>query len=303
MTIFGGLQRWIADRLINSFSFWQERGVHVIPNRFDQPVPDTRTLKPDLWQRPSQLVGIRMNEPGQLELLTQFAERYKGEYEVLPRVKTSVPYQYYLNNDSFVGVDGEILYCMIRHFKPRKIFEVGSGNSTYLAAQAVLKNEEEDGHSCQLTAFEPYPNDLLRAGFPGLARLDTIQAQHIPLKKFDELGDGDILFIDSSHVLKIGSDVQYLFLEVLPKLRKGVLVHVHDIFLPAEYPRKWIMKERWFWNEQYLLQAFLTFNDSFDVCWAGYFMHLNHSAELERAFDSYDREETWPGSFWMRKNK
>jgi predicted O-methyltransferase YrrM len=303
MTILRNLQNRIADRLINSFSYWQERGVHIIPNRFDQPVPDTSTLKPEIWERQSQLPGIRMNESAQLELLAQFAEDYKSEYELLPRDKTPVPHQYFINNGSFVSVDGEILYCMVRHFKPRKIFEIGSGNSTYLAAQAILKNEEEGGHACQLTAFEPYPNQVLRAGFPGLARLETTQAQQIPIEKFDELSDGDILFIDSSHVLKLGSDVQYLFLEVLPRLRRGVLVHVHDIFLPAEYPRDWIMRERWFWNEQYLLQAFLIFNDSFDVYWAGYFMHLNQSAEMARAFASYDREESWPGSFWMRKIK
>ena len=113
----------------------------------------------------------------------------------------------------------------------------------------------------------------------------------------------DILFIDSSHVLRIGGDVQYEYLEILPRLARGVIVHSHDIFLPAEYPRHWVLEEHKFWTEQYLLQAFLAFNDSFEVLWAGSYMHLKHPEKLEEAFSSYKRERTLPGSFWMRKVK
>jgi len=300
-TIFSKFQRPIVDRLLNSFLFWQSVGVHVVPNNFYQPVPDTSTLEDSLWQRTPELVGVRMNEARQIELLSLFAANYKREYENFPRDKTAIPHQYYINNDLFVGVDGEVLYCMIRHFKPRKIFEIGSGNSTYLSAQAILRNAEENGHACELISFEPYPNEVLQSGFPGLRQLIKTRAQEIPVHKFSELGDGDILFIDSSHVLKIGSDVQYLYLEVLPRLAKGVLVHVHDIFLPAEYPREWIMDEHRFWNEQYLLQAFLLFNDTFQVDWAASFMHVTHPDKLQAAFSSYDPKTSWPGSFWMRK--
>lgn len=104
-------------------------------------------------------------------------------------------------------------------------------------------------------------------------------------------------------MLKIGSDVQYLYLEVLPRLNKGVIVHIHDIFLPAEYKKGWILKDRHFFNEQYLLQAFLAFNDSFEVLWAGSYMHLRHPDKLETSFNSYKKNESWPGSFWIRKIK
>lgn len=286
-----------------SFPFWQKLGVHVVPNHFYQPIPDTRTLNDELWQKPSDLPGLELNDEGQLALLGEFAARYKNEYESFPRQKTTTAHQYYVENGQFESVDGEVLYCMIRHFKPRRIFEIGSGNSTYLSAQAILKNREESGEACELTAFEPYPNEVLRAGFPGLTNLVAGKAQEIPFDKFEELGENDILFIDSSHVLKIGSDVQYEYLEVLPRLRKGVIVHVHDIFLPAEYPRKWVMESRTFWNEQYLLRAFLTFNDTFEVLWGGSYMHLTHPDKLEAAFSSYTRETRWPGSFWMRRVK
>src|SRR5262249_46442361 len=111
----------------------------------------------------------------------------------------------------------------------------------------------------------------------------------------------DILFIDSSHVFRVDSDVRFLFLEVLPRLNPGVLIHIHDIFLPYDYPRDWIVKEHRFWNEQYLLHAFLLFNRAFEVLWAGSYMHTRHSDKLKRAFASYDPASVWPGSFWMRR--
>jgi hypothetical protein len=193
---------------------------------------------------------------------------------------------------------------MIRYFKPKKIFEIGAGNSTYLSAQAILKNKEEDNdYECELVAIDPYPPNTLKAGFPGLSKLIPKKVQDIPLSEFKKLSKNDILFIDSSHVLKIGSDVQYLYLEVLPRLNKGVIVHAHDIFLSAEYPKDWVLKDYRFWNEQYLLQAFLTFNNSFEVLWAGSYMHLRHPDKLEEAFSSYKRDKTQPSSFWIRKIK
>ena len=109
----------------------------------------------DLWKEPSDLNGIDINEEEQIKLLAMFSSKFKDEYEKIPRDKTSIPHQYYLNNGAFESVDAEILYCMIRHFKPRKVFEIGSGYSTLLAAQAVLKNEEEGYDNCELIAFEP----------------------------------------------------------------------------------------------------------------------------------------------------
>lgn len=279
-------------------------GFHITPNSFYQPIPDTRRLKDDLWSKHSELVGIDINERKQLELLSLFASKFKAEYERFPRKKTNKPAEFYLRNESFESVDAEVLYCMIRHFKPRKIYEIGSGYSTYLSAQAVRKNEQEDSrYRCELVAIEPYPNEILRAGFPGLSRLVSREVQDVPLSEFEKLTESDILFIDSSHVLRIGNDVQYEYLELLPRLNKGVIVHVHDIFLPAEYPKEWVLRDHRFWTEQYLLQAFLAFNDSFEVLWAGSYMHLNYPDELEEAFSSYRKDQTWPGSFYIRKTR
>jgi predicted O-methyltransferase YrrM len=241
-----------------------------------------------------------MNEQGQIELLEKFIY-LKNEYENLPQEKTANPYQFYVNNNALEPVSGEVLYCIIRHFKPKKIFEIGSGYSTYLSAQALLKNKE-DGHKGELVAFEPYPNEILKAGFPGLSALVVKKIQDVPLKEFSKLGKNDLLFIDSTHVLKIGSDVQYEYLEILPRLNKGVIVHLHDIFLPAEYPKDLVVKYYKFWTEQYLLQAFLSFNSSFEVLWASSFMHLNHPDKLKKAFSSY-KSSRWPSSFYLKKIK
>lgn len=298
--------RWRIGNIIfkKLFTLWERLGFHITINHFYEPIPDTRTLKDDLWEKQSELVGIGMNEKSQIDLLSLFSSKFKEEYENFPRNETSILYQYYVDNRGFESVDGEILYCMIRHFKPKRFIEIGSGNSTYLSAQAILKNKEEDNaYECELVAIDPYPNDILKAGFPGLSKLVSKKVQDIPLSEFRKLRENDILFIDSSHVLKIGSDVQFEYLEILPRLHTGVVVHLHDIFLPAEYPKEWVLEKYIFWTEQYLLQAFLTFNDSFKVLWAGSYMHLKHPDKLEASFSSYKREERWPGSFWIRKIK
>ncbi len=287
------------------FRLWQSVGFHVTKNHYYEPIPDTRTLKDELWQRQSELVGIRMNEERQLKLLSDFVSKFKDEYDRPPISPSQKPYEYHTNYGSFSfgTVDGEILYCIVRYFNPGKIFEIGSGDSTRLFARAILKNKEESGRESQLVAIDPYPKDCLKVGFPGLYKLISKNVQDIPLSEFTELKENDILFIDSSHVLKIGSDVQYEYLEILPRLNKGVIIHAHDIFLPAEYRKEWILKDYRFWTEQYLLQAFLLFNDSFEVLWAGSYMHLKYPDKLERAFSGYKKEERWPGSFWMRKVK
>lgn len=289
-------------RLVNaSFSLWEKVGIHVTPVHYMHPIPDLRQLKPEIWSQHSELIGVKMSEEVQLELLAQFVAQYRQEYAEFPRKKTPVPYQYYVDNGLFESVDGEMLYCMVRHFKPARIIEVGSGFSTYAAAQALLMNEKEGGKRGMLIACEPYPNSTLEAGFPGLAGLIRQRVENVPMSELTALSANDILFIDSSHVIRIGGDVQYEFLEIFPRLQPGVLIHIHDIFLPAEYRRELVVNEHRFYSEQYLLQAFLAFNNTFRVLWASSYMHLRHPDKLEAAFGSYDRSRRWPGSFWMQR--
>jgi len=284
------------------FDLWQTRGFHVTPVHFYQPVPDTRTLRDSLWAERTETAGVDFREADQVELVGSFAAAYRSEYEAFPREPDGSPCTFYLNNGGFRLVDAEVLHCMIRRFRPRRMIEVGSGLSTCLAAQALRRNAEEASASaCRFTTVDPYPGTMVRRGIPGLTDLIPAEVQDVPIHVFQELGEDDILFIDSSHVLRVGSDVQYLYLEVLPRLRPGVLVHVHDIFLPSEYPRSWVLDKRRFWTEQYVLQTFLAFNEAFRIVLAAGYLHLRRPDILESAFPSYDRALEWPGSFWMRR--
>lgn len=286
------------------FLLGQKLGVNITDNSYLSPIPNLRELEDELWLSRSELVGFDINEKDQICLLKNFESQFKSEYELFARNKPAKPNEYYVSNRSFGSVDGEIAYSMIRNFKPRTIIEVGSGYTTYLLAQAILKNREEHArYNYDLTAIEPYPNPTLKAGFAGLTNLIENNVQHVPLSQFEALSNNDVLFIDSSHVLKIGSDVHYEYLDILPRLKKGVIIHIHDIFLPVEYPKEWLFDHQWFWNEQYLVQAFLLFNDSFEVLWAGHFMHLNNPRALEKAFSSYSSDNCCPCSFWIKKTK
>jgi predicted O-methyltransferase YrrM len=297
----------VRERLLAAtFAFWQRLGLHVTANHFYEPVPDTRELSAGLWETAELTPGIDVREAFQLALLTRFAERYATEYQRFASQPTGHPFDYHLDNTQFGKVDAEVLYCFVRDLRPRRIIEIGSGHSTLITALAIAANRVDDpGYACEFVCVEPFPNATLRAGVPGVSELVRRKVQDVPLSRFTVLEDGDILFIDSSHVLKIGSDVQYEFLAVVPRLAPGVLVHVHDIFLPGEYPRHMVLEWHRFWTEQYLLAAFLSFNRCFEVVWGSCFMHLHHAEELAAAFPSYGREG-WPSglppsSLWMRR--
>ena len=283
------------------FNFGEKIGVHIIPDHFYYPVPNTNALDMDLWLDTDAEIGIDFRDKQQLWLLANFSKKYVAEYGGIPYSKTKVAYQYYFNNHFFGPVDAEILYCMIREYKPKRIVEVGSGFSTYLIAQAVNKNKMSDGISCDFSAIDPYANVVVKNGFPGLTQLVNGKIQEIEPEFFRNLESKDILFIDSSHILDIGSDVQFIFKKILPCLKKGVIVQLHDIFLPFEYPKNWVMKKHWFWNEQYILRAFLYGNSHYHILWAGCYMHYHYFNELKNVFKYESKNRIPPGSFWIRK--
>lgn len=276
------------------FRYWERHGFHVTPVHFYQPIPDTRSLPETLWNRPSELGGIDMNDAVQLDLLRNQFPRFRSEYDQFPAQPTGEPGRFHSNNGLFDGTDALVAYCMIRHFRPRLIIEVGSGFSSLIAGEAIAKNRNS-----ALICIEPFPQDFLRHGFPGLQSLIEKKVEEIDREFFSQLDSGDILFIDSSHTVKIGGDVNYLFLEVLPRLKPGVIVHVHDIFFPFDYRRDWVMDELRFWSEQYLLQAFLTFNSEFEVLMANGYLGHRYMEDLKATFAN---SPWWGGgSFWMRR--
>ena len=287
------------------FHLWEAQGYHVTPVHYFEPIPDTRLIPEDLWRDPSRYaLGIDFRGDEQARLLARFQEGYQAEYGAFPR-QSSNACEYYTDQRSFCAVDAEVLHCMIRQHRPRRVIEIGSGMSSLVIAAALARNREEFADDKgQLICVEPYPGEgLNRCQAEGKLTLMAVPVQDIPLATFEELREKDILFIDSTHVLRIGGDVEFLYLQVLPRLQPGVIVHIHDIFLPAEYLREWVRDGYLFWNEQYLLHAFLQCNREWEVLWGSSYMHINHPEALCRAFPVYDAKREWPGSFWIqRKN-
>jgi len=279
-------------RYARFFRPWEARGLHLTPVHFYSPIPDTRLLPPSLWDRESDLPGVDLKIDSQLELVRDVFPRYRSEYARIPIEPTGSERDFYLSNTIFGGMDALSLYCMIRHFQPRLVVEVGSGMSSRLIAQAAECNEHTE-----LVSIDPYPDSVVRGGLPGRTSLIPKRVEEVDLDVFGRLESNDVLFIDSSHVVRCGGDVNYLFLEVIPRLAPGVIVHVHDVFLPREYPEKWMKEELRFWSEQYLLQAFLAFNTEFEVLLTVNLLSHHHWRDLAEAFPN----ARGGGSFWMRR--
>jgi hypothetical protein len=189
---------------------------------------------------------------------------------------------------------------MIRLLKPKKIIEIGCGHSTLMALEAVRKNKSEDkNYHCQQICIEPYERPWLEKLN---VKLKRVPVEYIQLDYFKQLEKNDILFIDSSHIIRPQGDVVFEYLEILPSLNPGVYVHIHDIFTPKNYPKRWIIDEIRFWNEQYLLEAFLTNNNAYQIIGLLNYLHYHHfsalSAKCPMLKQYPDRESS---SMWLLK--
>jgi predicted O-methyltransferase YrrM len=283
-----------------SWEDWERNGYNLAEAGFYSPIPTLHELPDDIWDRRTEMPGVDVDEKAQLALLHELREAYGDEWDAFPE-QVDDPGRFQLRNMTFESVDAEIAYGLMRRTGPARVVEIGSGWSTLLALEALERNAGE-GRPGTVTACEPYPSGALKlAAEAGRIELVVEPVQRVPLDVFAALGDGDVLFIDSSHVCRIGSDVQYEFLEVLPRLAPGVLVHVHDVFLPYEYPRSWVEAEKRFWNEQYVLQAFLAFNRGFEIVWMSGWMNAHHAGDLDAAIRSFDPARHRPGSVWIRR--
>lgn len=240
------------------------------------------------------LPGIKWNEAGQLATLAQFD--FKPELVKLPHDKPS-PTEFGYNDTMYGNGDAEIYYSMIRIKKPRRIIEVGSGDSTLIAREAIKANCKDDPeYVCEQTCIEPFEMPWLEATGVTVIRE---RVETIDLTTFDALRAGDVLFIDSSHIIRPWGDVLRLYQEIIPRVRSKVVIHVHDIFTPRDYPENWLRSERRLWNEQYLLESFLAFNSSFEVLFAANWVWRNHYESLSRACPMLT-PKAGPSSFWFQ---
>lgn len=199
--------------------------------------------------------------------------------------------EFTLDNDYFSTPDAEVLYSVVQLFRPARVVEVGSGNSTLLFRLAV----EDARIDTKITSIDPFPRRSVEAVADNIIRS---RAELTSVGTFAQLQAGDILFIDSSHEVRTGNDVLFIFFQIFPALRPGVVIHLHDIFLPHDYPQDWVAESRWGWTEQYLLQAFLTSNNEYDVLWPGHLLQRAH-ADFESHFSNVGSKTA--KSFWMIK--
>jgi hypothetical protein len=265
------------------FPVAERLGVHVLPNHFYYPVPDSAELTDELFARVSSCPGLEWNDGTQREYVT----------DVFPRYVNEVPFS---KNEGLSLADAAILHAMIRHHRPKQMIEIGSGHSTEMACRALGLNHA-DGFPGTLLTIDPYASADLERRLPAYARVRRDKVQAVPPEVF---ADCDLLFIDSSHVAGIASDVTFEQLEIVPRVKTGCLVHFHDILLPGEYWKEWVVGHRLFWSEQYLLRAFLLFNRAFRVVWASRYMQLTSDALVQQTFPFY-RSEHHITSFWIQR--
>jgi predicted O-methyltransferase YrrM len=263
-------------------------GVYPVIDHYHDPPVRLRSPR-----RTRTLPGIDLRADAQLELLRLL--RFGDELHAIPRTVPAGVAPYF-DNPAFAPGDSQIYYSLLRQLKPSRVIEVGSGQSTRFAALALSRNAAE-GRPGQLVAIEPYES-------PELEELDaTVVRTPVELLGpdfFSELDEGDVLFIDSSHVTHPGGDVTYLLLEVVPALRPGVLVHVHDVFTPRDYPEEW-SRRRWFWTEQYVVEALLSHSTQLEIVLAVNFLENDHGSEFREACPVAPSATSTPsGSIWLR---
>jgi hypothetical protein len=271
-------------------------GVYPLLDHYYEPLFNAKHLRHPLSED-RKLRGIDFNDEEQLLILGRFD--YNDELTAFPLEKKPETLEYCYNYGAFLSGDAEYLYSMIRLFRPRKIIEIGSGNSTLMAMNAIKKNLSViDGYTCEHICIEPYEQKWLENTGVKVIRE---KVEDMDLGIFTGLKENDILFIDSSHMVRAQGDVLFEYLEILPLLQKGVIVHIHDIFTPKDYPEEWFGK--YFWNEQYLLEAFLSFNKDFRILGATNYLSHKYREEFSSKCPIYKMQAgREPGSFWMVKN-
>jgi len=274
------------------------RAFRVPPGHFLSPIPsldEMRNAEHLLGPLPRELPGISLNEDKQLALLSELSAYYSDL--PFPDHKTK-DRRYFFENPMYSYSDAICLYGMIRHVRPRRIVEVGSGHSSCVMLDT---NEIFFQNRIACTFIEPHPERLLSLiTREDKSRIEIVpkRVQDVEPRRFEQLEANDILFIDCSHVVKIGSDANYIVSEVLPVLRVGVYVHIHDIFYPFEYPTGW-MEKGWYFTEAYLLRAFLAFNSAFEIVLFNTFLAHFHREQFARQMPLCLKNEG--GNIWIRR--
>jgi len=258
----------------------RRRGYDVVARTHESPLPDLTAIPAQTWSA-SELVGVDLRLADAWGLLENELAQFVPEF----------PADFDLRNATYASGDAETLYAMLRWARPRLVIELGSGASTHFIHAAGAAEHR---------IFDPYPWAASPMGPVDGLEVTPLRTEDIPMAEFANLSAGDVLFVDTTHTVKTGGDVTRIVLEIFPRLASGVLVHVHDIFLPYDYPQPWVLQLRKAYAEQYLLHAFLAFNDAFDVLLPVHALARSDPDRLGRAIPSF-RPGLTPGAFWLRR--
>ena len=264
-------------------------GVFPLIDHYYEPKFNFTENEKDNYQN-RELLSINLNPSKQIKFLKNL--KYEKELLDLNLKKGSKKFNFYINNGSFEEGDAEIYYQLIRYIKPKKIIEVGSGHSTLTAMEALKKNDS----SAKVNCIEPFENRWLE-------NLD-VEVIRKPLESLkinwkNELECNDIFFLDSSHVIRPDGDVLKFYLEILPNLKSGVIIHIHDIFTPKNYLPTWTFDKMRLWNEQYLLEGILLNSNKYEILLSLNYLKNNYYEELLKKCP-YLKKETEPGSIYLR---
>jgi hypothetical protein len=251
------------------------------------------------WPTAPVIAGIDFNDASHEAILRRDFARFHPLFDYPAKLALTADLdRFFVDNDQFGWLDCRALFVLLLAWRPRRLIEVGSGFSSLLVADV---NRRFLGGAMDVTCIEPYPRAFLKRGLAGITRLIERRVQDVDVATFGALGAGDVLFIDSSHVAKTGSDVNHLFFEVLPRLAPGVCVHVHDVFLPHDYPRQWVLDDNRSWNEQYVVRAMLVGGRNFEVVFGSSYAFHRFPQLVIDALALPDRAGFGGGSFWMRR--
>jgi hypothetical protein len=280
------------------------RGCLPMLVHFYSPVPDIGDLQArGIFKRRSELPGLDLCVDRQLALLGELGRTYGAECR-WPHEPTSDDAQFYTNNSGFSYGCAAAAHMLIRQYRPRRVIEIGSGSSSRVIAGALRANAAAGGPPSEYTIIDPYPADALYR-VPGVTKVLKQRAEDSDFQLFEQLAENDVLFVDSGHTVRTGGDVNFLILDVLPRLQRGALAHFHDIPMPYEYAEAYFTnpKFRMFWTESYLLQAFLAHNAAFEVLLAMNLLMMDHIDAFKAALPAYDPQvHRYPShSFWIRR--
>jgi hypothetical protein len=290
LSVGRNFKRGLKNASYKSFLLLDRMGVHVLPKHYYTPLPDYAWLRRNeaLWLRRSELAGIDWDLDEQMRWVQDTCRPYYQEVAGLELYRDLTSRQL---GPGYGAIESQILHCVVRRYCPPAIVEIGSGVSTACMLHAAALNEREGKPASRITCIEPYP----RAAFRGLSGMTHIEAtcQAVDASVFDRLRAGDMLFVDSSHAVKVGSDVVRIYLEIIPRLATGVLVHIHDIYLPYLYSRH-VLETYFGWQETVLVQALLTHNPRLTILAAQSALHYDRRAEMCALLSDYrpqhDRE-------------